>query len=88
MVSAWMLPAAIVRVIEHRGWRGSSPKGAIVAYVGPTSAGVGLAHCQHGHRGDVTVQPLCGEGVRFNTTEERLQRGTAGADLNFLIQSR
>jgi hypothetical protein len=50
-----MLAPAIARVIEDRGGRSGAAERFVVANTNPAPPRVGLAFCQHGHGGVVTV---------------------------------
>ena len=76
---AWMLAAAIARVVEHRGrWR-TATEGTIVAHVDPASPGIGMTFSEHGYGGVVAVQSLGSKNMALDTTEQRLQYGAASA---------
>ena len=76
-----MFTRAVARVEEQRRRRRPAAERPVVADVGPTSPGDGLALGQHGHRRVVAVQPLGGQDMRHEALMDRLQHRAAGAHL-------
>ena len=58
-----MLARAVARVEEHRRRRRPPAERPVVAHIGPTSPGVGLALGQHRHGGVVAMQALGGQDM-------------------------
>jgi len=88
-----MLAATVARVVEHGGWRAclfalgmptrirAACERPVVAHIDPAAAGNGLALGQHRHRGIAAMKTFGGEHMGFEAAQQRLQRGTPGADL-------
>ena len=77
-----MLARAVARVEEHRRRWCPAAERPVVAYIGPTSAGDGLALGQHRHRRVVAVQTLGGQHMGQKPLMQRPQHRAAGAHLS------
>ena len=80
-VALGMGAAAVARIIEHRCRRCGTAERSIVADIGPTSPGIGLALGQHRHGRVVAMQPLAGEDMSFDALDDRIQHKAGGTHL-------
>ena len=76
-----VLAGAVAGVIEHGRRRRRAAERAVVADIGPQSAGDGLALGQDRHRGVIAMQALGRQHMGFDQAIERLQHAGAGPDL-------